>query len=93
MVSGGLGFAGTHLCRQIEAEGHEAIALDRSLNNELGLGAKFVLSNLYDLTDVLDEKFDIVFTSIGVLTWLPNLGPMGPGRGPFSEAGWRLLHR
>ena len=28
MVSGGLGFAGTHLRRQIEAEGHEAIALD-----------------------------------------------------------------
>ncbi|MFP6600313.1 MAG: NAD-dependent epimerase/dehydratase family protein [Deltaproteobacteria bacterium] len=28
VVSGGLGFAGTHLCRQIEAEGHEAIALD-----------------------------------------------------------------
>lgn len=28
MVSGGLGFAGTHLCRHIEAEGHEAISLD-----------------------------------------------------------------
>ena len=38
----------------------EAIALARSLNNELDVGARFVLSNVYDLPDSLDEKLDIV---------------------------------
>jgi len=51
----------------------EAIKLARSLSNELEISAKFILSNIYDLPDKLNEKFDIVFTSYGVLTWLPDL--------------------
>ena len=50
-----------------------AIDLARSLNGELGLETKFICSNVYDLPKVLDEQFDIVFTSYGVLTWLPDL--------------------
>ena len=50
-----------------------AIDLARSLNDELGLGARFIRSNIYDLPDLLDEQFDIVFTSYGVLCWLPDL--------------------
>ena len=51
----------------------EAIDLARSLNDELGLGTRFIRSNVYDLPEVLDEQFDIVFTSYGVLCWLPDL--------------------
>ena len=50
-----------------------AIDLARSLNDDLGLNTRFVRSNIYDLPDVLDEQFDIVFTSYGVLCWLPDL--------------------
>ena len=50
-----------------------AIDLARSLNNELGLNVRFICSNVYDLPEVLDEQFDIVFTSLGVLCWLPDL--------------------
>ena len=50
-----------------------AIDLARSLNDELGLGTRFIRSNVYDLPGVLDEQFDIVFTSYGVLCWLPDL--------------------
>ena len=50
-----------------------AIDLARSLNDELGLGVRFIHSNIYDLPGVLDEQFDIVFTSYGVLCWLPDL--------------------
>ena len=50
-----------------------AIDLARSLNRELGLDVRFIHSNIYDLPDVLDEQFDIVFTSYGVLCWLPDL--------------------
>ena len=51
----------------------EAISLARSLSEELRIDAQFVVSNVYDLPDVLDGRFDVVFTSYGVLTWLPDL--------------------
>ncbi|CAN5641072.1 class I SAM-dependent methyltransferase [soil metagenome] len=50
-----------------------AIELARSLSAETGVEARFIHSNLYDLPDVLNEKFDIVFTSYGVLCWLPDI--------------------
>ena len=50
-----------------------AIELARSLNDELGLDARFICSNVYDLPEVLDEQFDVVFTSYGVLVWLPDV--------------------
>lgn len=51
----------------------EAVALARTLADETGLPARFIASDLYDLPEVLDERFDVVFTSYGVLTWLPDL--------------------
>ena len=50
-----------------------AIDLARSLNRELRLDVRFIHSNVYDLPDALDEQFDVVFTSYGVLCWLPDL--------------------
>lgn len=50
----------------------EAIERARALAERLGVtGARFVCSDLYDLA--LDETFDVVFTSIGVLSWLDDL--------------------
>jgi 2-polyprenyl-3-methyl-5-hydroxy-6-metoxy-1,4-benzoquinol methylase len=43
------------------------------LNEECGLNAKFICCNVYDLKEHLKEKFDIVFTSYGVIGWLPDL--------------------
>lgn len=34
---------------------------------------EFICCDIYDLPDFLDKKFDIVFTSYGVIGWLPNL--------------------
>ena len=51
-----------------------AVELARSLADELGFPeARFVESNLYDLPDVLDGTFDVVYTSRGVLGWLPDI--------------------
>ncbi|RNI25733.1 class I SAM-dependent methyltransferase [Rufibacter latericius] len=52
----------------------EAIELARQLNEELGLDAEFVCCNVYDLPQHLEGQFDIVFTSYGVIGWLPDLG-------------------
>jgi SAM-dependent methyltransferase len=51
----------------------EAIREAEKLNQEMGLDAKFVCCNLYDLEKHLDDQFDIVFTSYGVIGWLPDL--------------------
>ena len=51
-----------------------AIELARSLADELGFpDAQFIESNLYDLPDVLEGEFDVVYTSRGVLGWLPDI--------------------
>jgi ubiquinone/menaquinone biosynthesis C-methylase UbiE len=50
-----------------------AIAEATKLNDELGMDAKFICCNVYDLEQHLDEQFDIVFTSYGVVGWLPDL--------------------
>ena len=49
-----------------------AIEQARALASELGVDARFVVSNVYDLPQNLDGQFDVVFTSYGVLTWLPD---------------------
>ena len=51
----------------------DAIALASTLNDELDLGVRFIQSDIYDLPDTLDERFDVVFTSYGVLNWLPDI--------------------
>ncbi len=35
--------------------------------------ARFICCDLYSLPDLLDEKFDIVFTSYGTIGWLPDI--------------------
>ena len=44
------------------------LRLARSLAEELKLPARFIECNIYDLPQQLDEQFDVVFTSYGVLT-------------------------
>ena len=51
----------------------EAIAAARALAARMGVPATFVHSDLYELPSKLDARFDVVFTSHGVLGWLPNL--------------------
>ena len=50
-----------------------AIEVARDLNDELRLGVRFIRANIYDLPSILDEQFDVVYTAIGVLCWLPDL--------------------
>jgi len=51
-----------------------AVEMARTLAADLGFpDARFVQSNLYDLPSNLDGTFDIVYTSRGVLGWLPDI--------------------
>jgi SAM-dependent methyltransferase len=51
----------------------KAIDLACSLSRDLSIPSDFICSNIYDLPDVLKGEFDIIFTSYGVLCWLPDL--------------------
>ncbi|MHA2182276.1 MAG: class I SAM-dependent methyltransferase [Promethearchaeota archaeon] len=55
----------------------EGIRLAKLLAEQANLRATFIESNLYDLPKVLSDKFDIVYTSIGVLCWLNDLKEWG----------------
>lgn len=50
-----------------------AIALATKLAIRAQLDARFICSNIDSLPDVLSDQFDIVFTSYGVLNWLPDI--------------------
>src|SRR3989344_6189825 len=51
----------------------ESINLAKQLSKDINAPANFICSDIYDLPNVLNEKFDVVFTSYGVLCWLPDL--------------------
>ncbi len=50
-----------------------SIALAKKLSEENNIPATFICSDMYDLENVLHKKFDIIFTSYGVLLWLSNI--------------------
>jgi len=63
-------------------QGAEVVGVDISdtsiqkateLSNELKIPAKFVRSNIYDIESVINETFDIVYTSYGAINWLNDL--------------------
>ena len=51
----------------------KAVNYARKLNNEMGLNAEFIHSDVYGLKEKLDEQFDLIYTSFGVIGWLPDL--------------------
>jgi SAM-dependent methyltransferase len=56
-----------------------AIDAAKKLSAESGVPGKFICCNLFDLPQHLKTPaaFDIIFTSYGVLCWLPDLAPWG----------------
>ena len=65
----------------------EAIGLAQSLAAEVGIPAHFVLSDLYNLPNVLEGEFDIVYTTYGALGWLPDMDGWGRVAAHFVKPG------
>ena len=55
----------------------KAIEEAKKINDELKFNAEFLCCNIFDLPNHLNKKFDIVFTSYGVIGWLPELNNWG----------------
>lgn len=51
----------------------KAIETAQKLAEETIADARFICCNLYDLPQHLDQSFDLVFSSYGTISWLPDL--------------------
>ncbi|MDW9378933.1 class I SAM-dependent methyltransferase [Chryseobacterium sp. JV558] len=51
----------------------KAIEAGKDLAQQCKTDTEFICSDVYTLPDVLDRKFDIVYTSYGTIGWLPDL--------------------
>jgi len=69
----------------------QAIDRARELAERLSLPAQFVCCDLYDLPGHLDQQFDLVFTSYGVIYWLPDLERWGQVIARFLKPGGRFV--
>jgi SAM-dependent methyltransferase len=51
-----------------------AIEAARALAAEIGVESEFVVANVYDAVEALSgRQFDVVYTGIGALNWLPDI--------------------
>lgn len=50
-----------------------AIEAARRLSADSGIPGRFVQTNVYDAPAVLDEQFEVIYTGIGALCWLPDI--------------------
>ena len=68
-----------------------AIEKARQLNEQLGTNARFIQSDVYKLPEILDEKYDIVYTSYGVISWLPDMKKWAKVIEHFLKPGGQLV--
>lgn len=69
----------------------KAIIRAIELGNETNLKANFICSNIYDLKNNLNDKFDIIFTSYGTIGWLPDINSWGEIVSHFLKPGGQFL--
>jgi SAM-dependent methyltransferase len=71
-----------------------ALEQARALSEELGAGVDFVEADLYDAAEVLPNgEFDLVFTGIGALCWLPSVSRWAEVVARLLKPGGRLFIR
>ncbi len=68
-----------------------AIAQARELSHELGLDAEFVESNVLELQNHHKGQYDMVFTSYGTITWLPDLDQWASVVNHFLKPGGQFI--
>jgi ubiquinone/menaquinone biosynthesis C-methylase UbiE len=69
----------------------KAIDYANETANSLDLDASFVTTDLYNAPKLIDEKFDIVFTSYGTIGWLPDINKWAEVVTHFLKPGGQLI--
>ena len=72
----------------------EAISAARNLSSEAGIPAEFVRADVYDWLGEAacrERRFDVVFSSYGVVCWLPDLEAWARGISAVLRPGGRFV--
>jgi SAM-dependent methyltransferase len=71
-----------------------ALAIARKLAADCETQIDFIESEVYDASDALGEKrFDLVYSTVGVLTWLPDIAAWATVAARLLRPGGRLFLR
>jgi len=68
-----------------------AIQKAEEIRDELQFNARFICCDVYNLPNILNEQFDIVFTSYGTIGWLPDLDKWAGVISHFLKPGGRFV--
>jgi ubiquinone/menaquinone biosynthesis C-methylase UbiE len=69
----------------------KAIDAANGLAASMHINARFICCDMYDLPGLLDQQFDIIFTSYGTITWLPDLDKWAKLISRYLKPGGRLV--
>ncbi len=69
----------------------KAIEAARDLFAKTDTPGRFFVSELYDAPAALDEQFDMVYTGVGALNWLPDIDGWAGVVDHFTRRGGRLF--
>jgi len=69
----------------------KSILKANQLKDTLGTKTRFVQSDIFKLKDILHDKFDIIYTSYGVLGWLPDMKKWADTVSHFLKPGGKLI--
>jgi len=70
-----------------------AIIEARALAARMGIEAAFVECELYDAPDHIEQTFDLVYTGVGALCWLPDIRRWAQVMAHFTTPGGRFYIR
>jgi len=70
-----------------------ALEVARTMAAELDVGATFVESDLYAIPDAITEQFDIVYTGVGAINWLPDIDCWAKVMADLTKPGGRFYIR
>lgn len=69
----------------------KAIDAAKDLAKKCGTDTQFLVSDVYELPENLNQKFDIVYTSYGTIGWLPDLEKWAKVINHFLKPGGKLV--
>ncbi|RNC65393.1 bifunctional 2-polyprenyl-6-hydroxyphenol methylase/3-demethylubiquinol 3-O-methyltransferase UbiG [Proteiniphilum sp. X52] len=69
----------------------KAIAKAKELRDQLQVDADFICCDVYDLPEIAKEPFDMVYTSYGVVNWLPDLDKWGKTISALLKPGGKFV--
>ncbi|MGB0432035.1 MAG: class I SAM-dependent methyltransferase [Bacteroidia bacterium] len=70
---------------------NRAVEKARELATTCGTNTEFICCNVYDLPKHLNEQFDIVFTSYGTISWLPDINKWAALVNQFLKPGGQFV--